>query len=156
MPPTDSPRPFPIIRRHDRLPRGFSKSHAMTGWQPLGYAIGPEAIIAQMTKLQQYTFVCAPSPLQLAALTAIDINMRPAVEAYRLKRDLVYETLYRANLKSKVRPQGAFYIFPTPPGRPDRDGVRRRSQSKPQCADHPRQRLLRTRHPLPHQLRDQR
>ena len=46
--------------------RGFSKSHAMTGWR-LGYAAGPEAIIAQMTKLQQYTFVCAPSPLQYAA-----------------------------------------------------------------------------------------
>src|SRR5207244_328414 len=41
--------------------RGFSKSHAMTGWR-LGYAVGPAEIIAQMTKLQQYTFVCAPSP----------------------------------------------------------------------------------------------
>ncbi len=41
--------------------RGFSKSHAMTGWR-LGYAAGPEAIISQMAKLQQYTFVCAPVP----------------------------------------------------------------------------------------------
>jgi aspartate aminotransferase/aminotransferase len=92
--------------------RGFSKSHAMTGWR-LGYAVGPEAIIAQMTKLQQYTFVCAPSPLQIAALTALDISMRPAVEAYRLKRDLVYETLLS---KFEIqRPQGAFYIFPHAP-----------------------------------------
>src|SRR6476620_11406512 len=41
--------------------RGFSKSHAMTGWR-LGYAAGPSELINQMTKLQQYTFVCAPSP----------------------------------------------------------------------------------------------
>ncbi len=43
--------------------RGFSKSHAMTGWR-LGYAAGPAAVVEQMAKLQQYTFVCAPSPLQ--------------------------------------------------------------------------------------------
>src|SRR5439155_1340686 len=49
--------------------RGFSKSHAMTGWR-LGYAAGPREIIDQMTKLQQYTFVCAPSPLQFAAVKA--------------------------------------------------------------------------------------
>src|SRR6185312_2527341 len=36
--------------------RGFSKSHAMTGWR-LGYAAGPEPILAQMAKLQQYTYV---------------------------------------------------------------------------------------------------
>ena len=93
--------------------RGFSKSHAMTGWR-VGYAAGPEAIIAQMTKLQQYTFVCAPSPLQHAALAAIDVPMRQAVDAYRRKRDLVLE---RLSGKFEIqRPQGAFYIFPKAPG----------------------------------------
>src|SRR3954465_11569825 len=61
--------------------RGFSKSHAMTGWR-LGYAAGPEAIISQMTKLQQYPFVCAPSAFQYAALKAMDIPMQDAVAAY--------------------------------------------------------------------------
>ena len=41
------------------LLRGFSKSYAMTGWR-MGYAVGPKPIIDQMTKLQQYSFVCAP------------------------------------------------------------------------------------------------
>src|SRR3954467_2535466 len=68
--------------------RGFSKSHAMTGWR-LGYAAGPAEIISQMTKLQQYTFVCAPSPLQYAALKALDVPMTDAVTAYRRKRDIV-------------------------------------------------------------------
>lgn len=92
--------------------RGFSKSHAMTGWR-LGYAFGPAEIIAQMTKLQQYTFVCAPSPFQHAALAALDVPMTEYVAAYRRKRDMAYEML---STKFEVeKPQGAFYIFPKAP-----------------------------------------
>jgi aspartate aminotransferase/aminotransferase len=94
------------------LLRGFSKSHAMTGWR-LGYACGPEPIISQMTKLQQYTYVCAPSPLQYAALKAMDVPMRDAVNAYRRKRDIVFETLGKK--LELVKPDGAFYIFPKAP-----------------------------------------
>jgi aspartate aminotransferase/aminotransferase len=92
--------------------RGFSKSHAMTGWR-LGYAAGPEAVISQMTKLQQYTFVCAPSPLQYAALAAMDVNMSAAVSTYRQKRDIVFESL--SQKFEVVKPEGAFYIFPQAP-----------------------------------------
>jgi len=92
--------------------RGFSKSHAMTGWR-LGYAAGPEAVIAQMTKLQQYTYVCAPSPLQYAAVKAMDLPMDGPRQAYRRKRDLVYQGLSKKF--EVVRPEGAFYIFPKAP-----------------------------------------
>jgi len=101
-------------RHYERtlLLRGFSKSHAMTGWR-LGYCAGPQEILLQMIKLQQYTYICAPSPLQEAALAAIDISMKPAVESYRLKRDLVFDILTR---KFEVaKPGGAFYIFPKAP-----------------------------------------
>ena len=37
---------------------GFSKTYGVTGWR-LGFAHGPQEIISQMIKLQQYTFVCA-------------------------------------------------------------------------------------------------
>src|SRR6185295_12028468 len=94
------------------LLRGFSKSHAMTGWR-LGYAAGPEAILAQMTKLQQYTYVCAPSPLQQAALKAMDVPMDEAVAAYRRKRDIAFGTLSKKF--EVVEPGGAFYIFPKAP-----------------------------------------
>ena len=94
------------------LLRGFSKSHAMTGWR-LGYAAGPEAIISQMTKLQQYTYVCAPSAMQHAALKALDVPMKEAVEAYRRKRDIAYQTLSKKF--EVVQPGGAFYIFPKAP-----------------------------------------
>jgi aspartate/methionine/tyrosine aminotransferase len=92
--------------------RGFSKSHAMTGWR-LGYATGYAPVIEQMSKLQQYTYVCAPSPLQYAALAAMDLPMTSAVEAYSRKREIVV-----AGLSKKfeiVEPRGAFYIFPKAP-----------------------------------------
>jgi aspartate aminotransferase/aminotransferase len=92
--------------------RGFSKSHAMTGWR-LGYAAGSEPVVAQMTKLQQYTFVCAPSPFQHAALAALDISMEHAAAAYRHKRDIVFEKLSRKF--EVIKPEGAFYIFPKAP-----------------------------------------
>jgi aspartate aminotransferase/aminotransferase len=93
---------------------GFSKSHAMTGWR-LGYAAGPPELIDQMVKLQQYVYICAPAPLQHAALAALDIPMTDAVDAYRRKRDLVFDLISK---KFRLtRPPGAFYAFPAaPPG----------------------------------------
>jgi aspartate aminotransferase/aminotransferase len=101
-----------VLYEKTMILRGFSKSHAMTGWR-LGYAAGPQAIIAQMTKLQQYTFVCAPSAFQYAALKAMDIPMGDHVADYRRKRDIAFETLSRKF--EVVKPQGAFYIFPRSP-----------------------------------------
>ena len=92
--------------------RGFSKSHAMTGWR-LGYATGYAPVIEQMSKLQQYTYVCAPSPLQYAALAAMDLPMHSAVDAYSRKRDIVLEGLSKKF--EIVEPRGAFYIFPKAP-----------------------------------------
>ena len=90
------------------LLRGFSKTYAMTGWR-LGYAVGPEELIEKMTMVQQYTFVCAPSMVQWAGITALKTDMSKEVAAYRRKRDLAYEGLSKA---FKVRkPGGAFYIF---------------------------------------------
>lgn len=92
--------------------RGFSKSHAMTGWR-LGYAFGYEPVVAQLAKLQQYTFVCAPAPFQHAALAALDLDMSGHVAAYRAKRDLAFELLSKRF--EVVKPEGAFYVFPKVP-----------------------------------------
>jgi len=91
---------------------GFSKSHGMPGWR-VGVTHGPSAIIQQMLKLQQYSFVCAPQPFQWAALTALDVDMSAYFAAYRRKRDLVVEGL--RDLFELVTPRGAFYAFPKAP-----------------------------------------
>ena len=93
------------------LLRGFSKSYAMTGWR-LGYVAAHESlrdVVEEMTKIQQYTFVCAPTPFQKAAIAALDYDVSNLVDTYRKKRDLLYE-----GLKDKfelIKPGGAFYAF---------------------------------------------
>jgi aspartate/methionine/tyrosine aminotransferase len=72
-----------------------------------------DEIIAQMTKLQQYTYVCAPAPLQYAALSVLGQPVTAATDAYRRKRDIAYEVLSQAF--DVTRPGGAFYIFPRAP-----------------------------------------
>lgn len=92
---------------------GFSKSWAMTGWR-LGFAAGPGEIIQHMTTLQQYSFTCAPSFAQKAAIKALDYDVSELIEQYRRKRDFVYEGLRGKYTVQK--PQGAFYIFPEAKG----------------------------------------
>jgi aspartate/methionine/tyrosine aminotransferase len=108
--------PFSSVARFSEdvlLLNGFSKSHAMTGWR-LGYAIGPAPIIQEMVKLQQYSFVCAPSFAQYAGLTALDVPYDAYIAAYRKKRDVIYEGL--TGKFELARPQGAFYAFVKAPG----------------------------------------
>jgi len=98
------------------LLRGFSKAYAMAGWR-LAYVAVPHSlknVIEEMTKIQQYTFVCAPTPFQKAAIAALDYDVSEFVAAYRKKRDLIYQ-----GLKDKfelLRPAGAFYAFVKAPG----------------------------------------
>jgi aspartate aminotransferase/aminotransferase len=91
---------------------GFSKSHAMTGWR-LGFAHGPAAIIQQMIKLQQYTFVCAPQPSQWAGVVALSVDTSEQIAAYRRKRDRIVAGL--SEDYELVAPGGAFYVFPKTP-----------------------------------------
>lgn len=103
-----------MVGRYDNLIllNGFSKLAAMTGHR-VGYAAGPEEIIQKMNTLQQYTFVCAPSISQHAAITALKIDHTDKVDTYREKRDLVYTLL--SEKFEVVKPNGAFYIFPKAP-----------------------------------------
>lgn len=102
------------IKYYDKtiLLDGFSKKYGVPGWR-VGYAVGPQEIMERMTILQQWSFVCAPSPFQKAALVALDVDMSAQMKEFHRRRDLVYSML-----KDKfevVKPDGAFYIFPRAP-----------------------------------------
>ncbi len=94
------------------LLEGFSKSHAMPGWR-LGYTIGPADVVHEMVKLQQFSFVCAPSFAQYAGLRSLTVDTSRNLAEYRRKRDLVYDGL-RGRFEVQ-KPGGAFYIFPKAP-----------------------------------------
>lgn len=87
---------------------GFSKSHSMTGHR-LGFVHGPEHIVQQMIKLQQFTFVCAPHPVQWAGLSALECDVSGYVEDYRRKRDFMVKEL--SDDFEIAGANGAFYLF---------------------------------------------
>lgn len=91
---------------------GFGKTYGMTGWR-MGFAHGPKTVIEEMTKLQQFTFVCAPSMAQHGTLAALDYDVRPIVDDYRRKRDRMCEGL--RDRFEFVTPGGAFYVYPRSP-----------------------------------------
>ncbi len=91
---------------------GFSKSYAMTGWR-LGFAHGPSRLIQEMAKLQQFSYVCAPSIAQVAGVVAMDLDLSAQTDAYRRKRDTVVSEL--GGLYDLATPEGAFYAFPRAP-----------------------------------------
>jgi aspartate/methionine/tyrosine aminotransferase len=104
------PTPARLEGAHENvlLIRGFGKTYGCTGWR-LGYASGPHAVIDQMAKLQQYTFVCAPSALQAGAAACFDADMRDTVSEYETRRDMVISKL--GSLANIAAPSGAFYAF---------------------------------------------
>ncbi|MBD3300100.1 MAG: aminotransferase class I/II-fold pyridoxal phosphate-dependent enzyme [Candidatus Moranbacteria bacterium] len=88
---------------------GFSKTHSITGWR-IGYLhTFDKKLLDQINKLQQYTFVCAPSMVQFALCDSFGSNLNKHIRKYKQKRDYLFE-----NLKNKFnlnRTQGAFYAF---------------------------------------------
>ncbi|MCA9286430.1 MAG: aminotransferase class I/II-fold pyridoxal phosphate-dependent enzyme [Phycisphaerales bacterium] len=94
------------------LVRGFGKTYGCTGWR-LGYAAGPRTLIQEMAKLQQYTFVCAPSIAQHGVVPAFDVDIHAYVAAYQQRRDMVLDAF--AGTAEVARPGGAFYAFVRPP-----------------------------------------
>lgn len=95
------------------LVRSFSKTGGIPGWRA-GYVAGPEAIVQQMKILQQFTFVCVNSPAQWGSIAALDVDTSGFRDAYRKKRDFVYESL--SSVFDLQKPEGAFYVFPKAPG----------------------------------------
>ncbi len=93
---------------------GFSKAYAMTGWR-IGYACGPKEVIQAMTKIHQYTIMCAPIASQMAACEAVVGPRQPIEEMtreYARRREFVVRRLNAMGLRCH-QPQGAFYAFPS-------------------------------------------
>lgn len=105
---------FPDMKNRVVYLNGFSKSYAMTGFR-LGYACGPKDIISAMTKIHQYTILCAPITGQMAAVEALKNSPRDTVvmkKEYIRRRDFIVEALNNLGLICH-KPQGAFYVFPS-------------------------------------------
>ena len=94
---------------------GVSKSYAMTGWR-IGYAAGPEEIISAIRKIQSQSTSNPSSISQAAAAEALNGEqdfIKERAEAFRKRRDFVVNSLNNINGISCLKPNGAFYVFPS-------------------------------------------
>ncbi len=94
---------------------GVSKAYAMTGWR-IGYAAGPEKLIAAMRKVQSQSTSNPCSVSQWAAVEALNGTqdfLAPNNETFVRRRNMVIEMLNAAEGVSCPTPEGAFYVYPS-------------------------------------------
>ena len=103
----------PDMKERTVLLNGFSKAYAMTGFR-IAYALGPKDIIAAMTKIHQYTIMCAPTMSQIAAIEALkqDDDVIAMLDDYNRRRNVMVGGLRSIGF-SCFEPKGAFYAFPS-------------------------------------------
>ena len=86
----------------------FSKTYSLTGWR-VGYLAGPKDLIAQAIKIQQFNYVCPPTPFQYACLKAMDLDISKNIKEYEKRAEFIFN-----KLKDKyevTKPEGAFYLY---------------------------------------------
>jgi aminotransferase len=91
---------------------GLSKTFSVTGWR-LGYVAAPAPLSAGIRKVHDFLTVCAPAPMQEAALRALALPQtfyEDLVTGYAVKRTQLRTALQAAGF-SCVEPQGAYYIM---------------------------------------------
>jgi aminotransferase len=105
---------LPDMKERTILLGGFSKAYAMTGWR-VGYAAARPEIIEAMTKVHQYTMLCAPIIAQMAATEALragEAAVQEMVADYDRRRRVMLKGLNDIGLAC-FEPRGAFYCFPS-------------------------------------------
>jgi aspartate aminotransferase len=108
----------------------LSKTYAMTGWR-LGYALGPQPIIAAMAKLQSQSTSNATSIVQKAALAAVTSSQQCVADMrseYIELRDRVLAGLKTIPGIECNKPEGAFYVYPKVSAYFGRGGIKTASE----------------------------
>jgi aspartate aminotransferase len=102
------------LRARVLISGSFSKSHAMTGWR-IGYALGDEAWIQAMLKIQSHSTSNTSSISQKAALEAATgetESLKMMLAEYKRRRDWLIPALNEIEGIQCALPEGAFYAFP--------------------------------------------
>ena len=106
---------IPELKNRVVTMNGVSKSYAMTGWR-IGYAAGPKEIIKAISKIQSQSTTNPSSISQAAAVEALNGNqdfISIRAKAFEERRDFVVNTLNSINGIKCLKPDGAFYVFPS-------------------------------------------
>ena len=106
---------IPEIKNKVVTMNGVSKSYAMTGWR-IGYAAGDREIIKAIAKIQSQSTTNPSSISQAAAVEALNgkqdfISVR--AKAFQERREFVVNALNAIEGINCIKPNGAFYVFPS-------------------------------------------
>ena len=105
----------PEIKNKVFTMNGVSKSYAMTGWR-IGYAAGDKEIIKAISKIQSQSTTNPSSISQAAAVEALNGNqdfIQIRAKAFQERRDFVVNSLNDIEGINCIKPDGAFYVFPS-------------------------------------------
>ncbi len=108
----------PKMKDRTIVVNGVSKAYAMTGWR-IGYAAGPEEIIAAINKIQSQNTSNPASISQKAAVEALNGDQKivtTMVGEFRKRRDIIVQLLNEIKGVKCLSPEGAFYVFPNVSG----------------------------------------
>ena len=125
---------IPEIKNKVVTMNGVSKSYSMTGWR-IGYAAGDKEVIKAIAKIQSQSTTNPSSISQAAAVEALNgkqdfISVR--AKAFQERRDFVVNSLNAIEGISCIKPDGAFYVFPSCKGligKKDKSGKKINSDS---------------------------
>ena len=104
---------LPDMKERTIILNGFSKSYAMTGLR-IGFLCAPSEFITACIKLHQYSIVAPATPIQHAAIVALnecDDSVIAMRQDYLERRDMIVKGFQDMDLPIAV-PEGAFYVFP--------------------------------------------
>ena len=106
---------IPELKKRVLTMNGVSKSYAMTGWR-IGYAAGSKEIIKAIAKIQSQSTSNPSSVSQAAAVEALNGTQNFIIErskAFQERRDFVVSELNKIDGINCLKPEGAFYVFPS-------------------------------------------
>jgi len=90
----------------------LGKTFSVTGWK-IGWAIGPEPLITAVNRAHQFITFAAASPLQAAAVTALDLPtefFETLQAGYQAKRDRMVDALEKAGF-TVFKPRGSYFVM---------------------------------------------
>lgn len=104
----------PELYNRTMVLNGVSKAYSMTGWR-IGYAAGPEAIIAGMRKVQSQSTSNPTSISQVAAEEALKGDQScidTMLVEFKKRHDYVVDELNKMSGIECIKSDGTFYVFP--------------------------------------------
>ena len=91
---------------------GFGKTYAVTGWR-LAYVCAPEPFTGAIRTVHDFTTICAPVPLQAAAVAALQLPesyYEQLIRDYTARRARIMPALEELNFKTHM-PEGSYYAI---------------------------------------------